>query len=168
MDCCCCCLCIIQKCCILRVFFHKWFFCARCGVSLWWNYSWSNCFSSSLIGDNGQTRTYCICASVEGHVGLLLLRKLSANRCRPKSAIFSTIKTRSGWKYKDAWRCQNHFWQLKIDEASADLGAVDDHVFSLSGCHGKACRLQLMLKQCQAMRCIFEGLSAKPAAPVPY
>lgn len=38
-------------------FFRKWF-CARCGVSVWWNYSWSTCFSFSLIGDNGQTWTY--------------------------------------------------------------------------------------------------------------
>lgn len=47
-------------------FFHKWF-CARCGVSVWWNYSWSTCFSFSLIGDNGQTWTQS-----EAHLGLLL------------------------------------------------------------------------------------------------
>lgn len=35
------------------------------------------------------------------------------------AAIFSTITARSGWKYKDAWRCQNHFWQWKIDATSA-------------------------------------------------
>lgn len=63
----------------------------KCGVSLWWNYSWSTCFSFSLTGDIGQTWTYCICASVEGHLGLLLLRELSANSRHPNSFMWCVM-----------------------------------------------------------------------------
>lgn len=151
-------------------FFRKWF-CTRCGVSVWWNYSWSTCFSFSLIGDDGQTWTYLNVSGRSSRITFVVKNFLQTGVAR--TLICGAL-------------CCNFFLPSQGDlvEMHGDVRITSDSerltqllhtrvlemiiYFLWVDATGKPANSNLYsnsVKQCTES---FEGLSAKPAAPVPY
>ncbi len=153
-------------------FFRKWF-CARCGVSVWWNYSWSTCFSFSLIGDNGQTWTYL---NVSGRSSrITFVGKNSLQTAFARTLICGALCCNFFLHHSEIWsRKQMHGDARTTSDSERLTQLLHTRVLEMiiyflwADATGKPANSNLYsnsVKQCTEF---LEGLSAKPAAPVPY
>ncbi len=137
---------------------------------MWWNYSWSTCFSFSLIGDDGQTWTYLNVSGRSSRITFVVKNFLQTGVARTLICgalccnFFSTITARSGRENRDA-RTTSDSERLTQLLHTRVLEMII--YFLWVDATGKPANSQLVLKQCQAVHRIFWRLISKTCCSCP-